>query len=181
MKDSIRLFVAAVLPESLKDKLYSQLAAFEHPDIRFVPKQNLHLTLYFIGNAATAELESIKEKIKETASHYPPFMLRYRQTEPGPDAKKPRLVWARFEPHDTFKQLSRELTQQLSGEKPSKEKPIPHVTMARFRKDKPKPKDLPVITPEQELELQVNGIALWQSELATPHPIYTILKVYPLA
>ena len=180
MKDNIRLFVAAILPESLKDKLQEQLSAFEHPHTRFVPRQNLHLTLYFIGNLPSSQLESIKRKIRETATRYQPFTLRFAQTEAGPDRKKPRLVWARFEQHDTFEKLSQELTEQLCEEEPSKKKATPHVTLARFRKDKPAPKDLPVVRSEQELELHVNGIALWQSELGSPHPTYSVLEAYQL-
>lgn len=180
MKDSIRLFVAAILPESLKHKLQQQLMAFEHPHVRFIPLQNLHLTLYFIGNVPTQQLESIKLILKETARHYQPFTLHFAQTEPGPKPRNPRLVWARFEPDATFEQLSRELTEQLSAETPSRQKAVPHITLARFRKDKPAPNDLPVVSSEHPLDLHVNGIALWQSELASPHPVYTVLDAYPL-
>lgn len=180
MKDSIRLFVAAVLPEALKDKLQEQLSEFEHPHVRFVPRQNLHLTLYFIGNVSPSQLENIQKTIKKTARRYQPFTLRFAQTEPGPNSRKPRLVWARFKQDDTFEKLSKELTEQLCEEEPSKQKAIPHITLARFRKDKPAPKDLPIVTSEQPLELHVAGVALWQSELASPHPVYSILDVYPL-
>ena len=180
MKDTIRLFIAAILPEPLKDKLQQQLSDFEHPAIRFVPHQNLHLTLYFIGNVPYSQLRSIRDTIRETAIRYQPFTLRFAQTEAGPNPRNPRLVWARFEPDTTFENLSRELTEKLSPTPPTDKKPIPHITLARFRKDKPAPKDLPVITTVQPMELHVNGIALWQSELASPHPVYSVLDAYPL-
>ncbi|GAB3193756.1 2'-5' RNA ligase [Pontibacter aydingkolensis] len=180
MKDTIRLFVAAILPETLKDKLQEQLILFEHPHVRFVPRQNLHLTLYFIGNVPLSQLETIKQTIKETARRHLPFTLHFAQTEPGPKARNPRLVWARFEADNTYLELSRELAKKLSGAEPANQKVIPHITLARFRKDKPAPKDLPIVTSPHALELQIDGIALWQSELASPHPVYTVLDAYPL-
>ena len=180
MKDTIRLFVAAILPEALKDTLQQQLTGFEHPNIRFIPRQNLHLTLYFIGNVPLQNLENIKQSIKQTAQQHQPFTLHFAQTEPGPNLRKPRLVWARFEPSTAFEALSRELTTILSENPATKQKPIPHVTLARFRKDKPTPENLPLVTSAQPLELHVNGIALWQSELASPHPVYTVMHAYPL-
>ncbi|MBC5993456.1 RNA 2',3'-cyclic phosphodiesterase [Pontibacter cellulosilyticus] len=180
MKDNIRLFIAAILPESLKDTLQEQLTVFEHPHIRVIPKQNLHLTLYFIGNVPHSQLESIRQTIQDVARQHQPFTLTFAQTEPGPTQRKPRLVWARFEQDPVFENLSQQLTEKLSEEAAPAKKPIPHVTLARFRKDKPAPKDLPDFASQLPLELHVNVIALFQSELGTPHPIYSVLDAYPL-
>ena len=180
MNTGIRLFVAAILPEPLKELLHEQLKIFEHPNIRLLPPQNLHLTLFFIGNVPLSELDSIKSIICTIAKQHQPFTLRFAQTEPGPHARKPRLVWARFDPHPIFEKLNIELSEQLSQQPSSIKKPLPHITLARFRKDKPAPKDLPAVKSESPIELTVNAISLWQSELASPHPTYKVLDSYPL-
>ena len=180
MKDSIRLFVAATLPEMLKQELQEQLQPLQQPAIRFVPRQNLHLTLFFIGNVALEQVAALKQDIREIAERHQPFTLRFERTEPGPKPKQPRLVWARFAEHDAFTALSHDLAQALAEAPPKQQKAIPHVTLARFRKDKPLPGNLPVATAERPLSLAVQKIALWQSELASPHPIYTVVETYPL-
>lgn len=180
MKDSIRLFVAATLPKSLIEKLQDQLIHFQHPHLRMLPESNLHLTFYFIGNVPIQDLPTIKHAIESIAQKYTPFTLTFMQTEAGPNPKKPRLIWARFLPDDQFTQLSIELTQQLSDKKQPTKPPIPHITLARYRKDKPVPKGLPSITSDEMLQLPVKTISLWQSELASPHPVYTVLQTYPL-
>ncbi|PRY16534.1 2'-5' RNA ligase [Pontibacter ummariensis] len=180
MKDTIRLFTAAVLPQDLKTELQGQLLQFQDPAIRLVPAQNLHLTLYFIGNAPVQQLSGIKHKIQQVVRQHAPFTLTFERTEPGPKPAHPRLVWARFAPHPQFEALSHDLTQALAEQPPAKQKAIPHVTLARFRKDKPAPKGLPTLNSEKPLLLPVSEIALWQSELAAPHPIYTVLESYPL-
>ncbi|WP_439880011.1 RNA 2',3'-cyclic phosphodiesterase [Pontibacter sp. MBLB2868] len=180
MKDSIRLFVAATLPDLLIEKLEEQLQQFKHSNIRFMPVQNLHLTLYFIGNVPAEQLPAIKRTLQEVARHHQPFILSYAQTEPGPNSRKPRLIWARFATHKAFEALSQELTDTLAEKPTQPVKAIPHITLARFRKDKPAPPNLPAVSFPEPVHLQINAISLWQSELASPHPVYTVLETYAL-
>jgi 2'-5' RNA ligase len=180
MKDTIRLFAAAILPPDLKAELQELTEAYKEFPVRLLPQQNLHLTLYFIGNVPLDQLSFIKETIRTTAQQQPPFILDLACLEAGPNLKSPRLIWARFANHTCYDELSKALTQALSPEPPKKLQPIPHITLARFRKEPNAPKHLPVLTPDKKLQLEVNEVALWHSELASPHPIYTILETYPL-
>ena len=180
MKDTIRLFVAASLPVALKQQLQDQLHHFRDPAIRFVPEQNLHLTLYFIGNVPAQQLAVIKDSIREVAQRHQPFTLDFACTEPGPKPRHPRLVWARLKEHEAFAALSHDLTEALAPAPPKQQKAIPHVTLARFRKDRPVPEGLPTITPQEPLQLEVREVALWQSELASPHPVYTVVETFGL-
>ncbi|MCX2740026.1 RNA 2',3'-cyclic phosphodiesterase [Pontibacter anaerobius] len=180
MKESIRLFVAAALPPALLSKLQDQLQHFEHPTLRMLPPQNLHLTLYFIGNVPHQELPGIKARVARVAQQHQPFTLQFERTEPGPKPKSPRLVWARFAPHPAFESLSRHLTEELAEQPPEKHKAIPHITLARYRKDAKPPKQLPYPEAEEPLELPVQEVALWQSVLGSPHPTYKVLERYPL-
>ncbi|WP_242916623.1 RNA 2',3'-cyclic phosphodiesterase [Pontibacter liquoris] len=181
MNDSIRLFVAAPIPEKLKAELGELLQAFEHPAIRFMPPQNLHLTLYFIGNVPPQELPRIQEQLQTAAHQYASFTLQLDALELGPKPHAPRLVWARFAPNPVFEALSRHLVQALAPEPAQPLKTIPHITLARFRKDAPKPAGLPPVHSPTPLQLPVSSFSLWQSELASPHPIYRVLQNYPLS
>ncbi|GHA77103.1 RNA 2',3'-cyclic phosphodiesterase [Pontibacter akesuensis] len=181
MKDTIRLFVAAILPPDVQNTLQQHLQPYTHPAIRFLPVQNLHLTLFFIGNVPQEQLTSITHRVQEVAQRHQPFILDLEQLEPGPNRRQPRLLWARFAANPTFEALSYELSAALAQQPAKKLKPIPHVTLARFKKDKPVPADLPVVELDAPLQLPVPEIALWQSELASPHPVYSVLKHFPLS
>lgn len=176
----MRLFVAATLPETLKQELQGQLQVYDHPAIRPVPLQNLHLTLFFLGNVPVQQLEAIQQAIRAVTQQHQPFRLDFECTEPGPKPKHPRLIWARFAALPAFEALSYGLTVALADEPPKKQKAVPHVTVARFRKDMPVPENLFTITAKEPLQLHVSDIALWQSELASPHPVYSVLETYPL-
>lgn len=181
MSNTTRLFIAAALPEELKQFLAEQASQYQDEAIRPVPEANLHLTLYFIGNVPSEQLTSIKQVTEHIARQFGPFELQLEGIEPGPKPRSPRLIWARFGYSEPFEQLSLSLTLALSPTPPNDRKSVPHVTLARFRKDRPAPRHLQVITPEQPTSLQVKEIAVWHSELASPHPRYSILESYPLS
>ncbi|PVY43059.1 RNA 2',3'-cyclic phosphodiesterase [Pontibacter virosus] len=180
MGHSTRLFIAAPLPEALKQFFTEQANRYKSEAIRQVPTENLHLTLYFIGNVPASRLPAIQDVTAHMARQFAPFDLHLAAIEPGPKPRSPRLIWARFNNHDAFAQLSRSLTQALSEEPPLNREPKPHVTLARFRKDHPVPHHLESFNPDASITLQVNEIAVWHSELGSPHPRYSILQRYPL-
>ena len=181
MDKTTRLFIAAPLPEELKHYLAAQAGRYKDEAIRIVPADNLHLTLFFIGNVPEAQLERIKQVTEHIAGQFSTFDLQLVAIEPGPKPRSPRLIWARFEGSKAFEQLSQSLTQALATEPTESRKPIPHITLARFRKDRPAPRDLEALPPEQPVTLPVREVAVWHSELASPHPRYSILYRFPLA
>lgn len=180
MGQTTRLFIAAPIPDALQQYLTEQANRYRSDAIRQVPTENLHLTLYFIGNVPASQLAAIQDVTAHIAKQFAPFDLHLEAIEPGPKPRSPRLIWARFKSHDAFAQLSRSLTQALSEEPPLNREPKPHVTLARFRKDHPAPHTLESFSPDEPITLQVDEIAVWHSELGSPHPRYSILQRYPL-
>ncbi|SIT93848.1 RNA 2',3'-cyclic phosphodiesterase [Pontibacter indicus] len=180
MGQTTRLFIAAPLPDGLKQFFTEQASRYKSDAIRQVPTENLHLTLYFIGNVPASQLPAIEDVTAHMAQQFAPFTLYLEAIEPGPKPRSPRLIWARFKNQPDFAQLSRSLTQALSDEPSLNREPKPHVTLARFRKDRPVPHDLETHYPDAPITLQVNEIAVWHSELGSPHPRYCILQRYPL-
>jgi RNA 2',3'-cyclic 3'-phosphodiesterase len=181
MPHMTRLFIAAPIPDELKLYLSTQASRYQDEAIRTVPESNLHLTLFFIGNVPVEKLISIREVTEHIARQFAPFDLDLQAIEPGPKPRSPRLIWARFAESEPFTQLSRSLTQALSDQSPIDRAAIPHITLARFRKDRPAPRGLETITPETPVVLPVREIAVWHSELASPHPRYSIMHQYQLS
>ena len=177
---SIRLFVAAALPEWIKDAFEGLYSSYRHEAVRFVPRENLHLTLHFIGNYPEAQMPVLDEKLQRLAKQFPSFRLRLQEVAPGPSLRNPRLIWARFSLDQVFEEISLALEREIGNSSNSHPHPIPHVTLARFRKEQPKPKDLPVEKNLEVPEVEINTFALWQSHLGQPHPQYVALKTYTL-
>lgn len=176
----MRLFVAVPLPQALLEALRPYRQVYQHPNIRFVPEENLHLTLYFLGEFPDQDLPGLHQRLAEVAAAQGPFTLRFRETAPGPRAGSPRLIWTRFEEHPAFAALSTKLCQALDAAPGSYGKFIPHITIARLRKDRGKLPDLPVLREPVLPDLAVNAFALWQSKLQHPHPVYSTLADFSL-
>ena len=180
MDDSLRLFVAASLTDELGPFLKEQLRPFLDDTLRVVPLQNMHLTLFFIGNVPASNLDQIRKLVKEVAQNVKPFVLELQSVEQGPKPTSPRLIWAKFGEHPEFATLSKQLAHALAPAEPNKLKPIPHITLGRYRKNIGRPILKPAITPENPVTLPVNAIGIWKSDLASPHPVYSILESYLL-
>jgi RNA 2',3'-cyclic 3'-phosphodiesterase len=181
MKDEIRLFVAITLPEDIKLFVQEQAKKLSDPGIRLIPEQNLHITLFFIGNTQLANLVIIRNILKKVSKEHMPFKLQYLCTEPGPNPRSPRLIWFRFQQHVQFEKLSRSLASSLSPNMFPKQKPIPHITLARYKKEATSSPVVPIYPEDSSIRMQVDSFSLWQSELANPHPVYTILETYNLS
>lgn len=180
MDDTIRLFIAASLTDELGPYLKELLRPLVDDTMRPIPLQNLHLTLFFIGNVPTTKLDTIRHKVKEVAQQCEPFTLQLAAVEQGPKPKSPRLIWARFDEHPEFAKLSTKLASALAPSEPNKLKPTPHITMARYRKNIGQPVSKAPVLPESSITLPVNAIGIWKSDLAAPHPVYSILESYLL-
>ncbi|AMM52319.1 hypothetical protein TH61_15555 [Rufibacter sp. DG15C] len=180
MEDTLRLFVAVPLPQTLKDYLVQARGVYDVPGVRAVPEENLHLTLFFIGNVPASQQTFILEELKRISEVNDPFTLILEQLEPGPKPKSPRLVWVRFQENEAFTNISRALTQALAATPPKQEKFIPHITVCRLKKDARPAKNLPIYKPEREIAFPVQSFALWKSTLGSPHPIYTVVQEFAL-
>jgi 2'-5' RNA ligase len=176
----MRLFIAVPLPEKLKVALREFQPYFPGNGIRFIPEENLHLTLHFTGDTPAEKLPELLHKLTAVSARNTGFTLTFQETAPGPKLNFPRLIWTRFQEHPAFDQLGTELCRVTEAAPGAFGKFIPHITLARFRKDLPKPQALPVIREANIPDLQVHSFALWQSELRSPHPVYSILQEFPL-
>jgi 2'-5' RNA ligase len=176
----MRLFVAIPLPETHKTALRPYQQIYRNKIIRFIPEENLHLTVHFIGEINEEALPGLKEKLARASAAHPPFTLVFQETAPGPKPGSPRLIWTRFEEHPVFSALSTTICQELEAAPGAYGKFIPHITIARFRKDRGKVPGLPILRDPDIPDLEASGFALWQSQLQSPHPVYSILADFPL-
>ena len=84
-RERLRLFVALLLPEEALARLVrwqkGELAAAK--DVRIVPRENMHVTLAFLGSTPASELDGIADAVRASAGESGPTVfepLRYRET-----------------------------------------------------------------------------------------------------
>ena len=129
--DRLRLFCALRLPEPTVDELVSWQE--EHlPHGRIVSRENLHITLAFLGSRPADELEAIAQELRAAARAAARPQLRaerYRETR-----SVGMLVLADDGGHASA--LAADLharLEQLGVYEPEQRPWLPHVTVLRFR------------------------------------------------
>ena len=155
---SIRLFCALTLSHETLDGLVAWQATLPGGGYRAVPRENLHVTLAFLGSRPVAEVDLIGGELAAAAAAARPIELResrYRETR-----SVGMLV---FEDGDgAAGDLARDLhgrLQRLGVYEPEARRWLPHVTVVRFRQRpglQPEPPHLgPIVTSEAAVYMSV--------------------------
>ena len=132
-RERLRLFVALLLPDAAVSSLVEwQQSELVRPAVRVVPPANLHVTLAFIGERPTAELEAITGAVRAAAGELSKPLLeavRYRETRSvgmivlsDEDGRAGHLASRVFDVLESLGVYEREHREWL-----------PHVTVARYR------------------------------------------------
>ncbi len=131
-----RLFVAIPLP----GKIRRQLAGLAHglPGARWVPEEQFHLTLRFIGEVDGAMFRDITAALATVRA--PAFSLKVKGVGCFGGRKGARVLWAGVEADDTLYLLQRRIESVLAhtGVEPERRRFSPHITLARFRTPPPR-------------------------------------------
>ncbi|MEW6727512.1 MAG: RNA 2',3'-cyclic phosphodiesterase [Bacillota bacterium] len=93
MGETMRLFWAVNLPETLKSRLgglQKELARF-CPGVKWVEQENLHLTVKFLGEVQDVLVPDITLKVRESLAGLEPFELLLQGT--GTFGRPPRVIW----------------------------------------------------------------------------------------
>ena len=96
ISETFRAFIAIDLPESVKSFLSEAQEALKSYGFRvkWVRPQNIHLTLKFLGDTATADINKIAEAMMLAARGCPAMSLAARGIGFFPHVRRPRVIWA---------------------------------------------------------------------------------------
>jgi len=154
-------------------ELESINAEFACP-VRFVNKENLHLTWKFFGDTDPDRVLGILDNVEKITSKIKEISINFNRFEIWPNAKFPRLLVLAGD--DT----NGEATKLYNAFNPGKFKP--HITIARF-KTRQRLKS-PVIMPERlifkEKTINFKEIVLLSSTLSPKGSIYEKIKTFTI-
>jgi RNA 2',3'-cyclic 3'-phosphodiesterase len=177
----LRLFAAVEIPEDIRDALAEAVLPVRErfPKARWVPIQNQHVTVKFLGSTYPRLVEWVTGSISTVAGRHAPFPTRVEGLGAFPSGRKARVLWAGLEDGDGgLERLAAALDEALAREfAPEKRAFTPHLTVARF--DPPAPLDPLEVAFESE-PFEINRIVLFRSHLRRPAPLYEPLGIFPL-
>jgi RNA 2',3'-cyclic 3'-phosphodiesterase len=179
----LRLFVALEIPDLAKDVAEEAFDPWrvEFPKARWVPRENMHVTLKFLGRTWPRLVDWVPERIGEAAAEFEPFETRLLGVGSFPSAKRGRAIWAGFEDDEhRSTDLAGAIDASLEDEFEPEKRPFhAHLTMARSDP----PLKLPASYTSTELvsgSWIVDHVTLFQSHLGRPAPRYEPLERFSL-
>jgi len=149
--------------------------------IKWVEKDNLHLTLVFLGSIDHQKVKKVAEIAQQVAEEWPTFKLKIKKLGIFPRPQKPRLLWVGLEDNHHLFGLQKKLVQNLKkvGFLIEEREFIAHLTLGRLKKKVPlaELKKLTSQFGQVELgEFEVQAIEVTESILTSQGPLYKILK-----
>lgn len=185
----MRLFVALDIPEAVRQNLAAMRRDFPAiaSQLRWVPPQNFHVTLKFIGSVPPEKLPPIIEALRRV-SLVDRVQLRIRGVGWLVNAKTGVMLFAFVQDSKPLTALATAIDQQLErlGFTPEHRTFMPHLTLVRASRDLPanfqtalrelaeqhKQYDFGSVTPEE--------FHLMESKTLPAGPIYSKIQSFPL-
>ena len=166
----MRLFIALLFPQNTVEELASCRDALHNEALSgsFVPMDNLHLTMEFLGECSSKEYALIKEAMDSLS--FESFSIKMDRlgffSRPDGD-----IWWVGIEKNKALENLHSQLSQELEkrGFKLEKKRFKPHITLARR-----------VITNTKDgrmdcIRTDIDSVSLMLSERGNGRMIYTEL------
>ena len=183
MEKRHRIFVAINLPGDIKKELSSYSEKWKDLPAKWTAKDNLHITLEFLGALTDEEIGEVCVIVKEIAERHESFSLNLNQILYGPPNKiPPKMIWAEGEKSKELTLLRQDLENSLTEKikfVPENRAFAPHITLARISAWEWRgiePEERPEINEMLDLAFTVESIEVMESEMRRDGPIYTVLE-----
>jgi len=189
----LRAFIAIELPAHVCDAIQKQTARLRqtlgNDLIRWIPTQNMHLTLKFLGDTATSHLEFLKQLLAREADAHPQFDFQLGGLGAFPTLKRPRLLWIGIHAPADLASLQRSIEAGTSrlGYELEERAFSPHLSIGRVRQNVSPPDLQKIRTALDTIQLgnigiaRVDSVHLFKSDLQPGGSIYTKLFSAPLS
>ena len=179
---ALRLFVAFDVPRPVRDATEAAVAPWRarFPRAKWVPEQNQHVTLKFLGATWPRLVPWVRETVAAVALEHAPVPTRVLGLGAFPNAGRARVLWVRLDDREgRLTRIAASLDEAFSREfAPEKRGFTPHLTVARF---------VPPVELEglEDMELisdpfEIDRIVLYRSHLRRPAPVYEVLGAFAL-
>ena len=181
-----RIFIAINLPEDIKKELVSCQEKWQDLPVRRTKKDNLHITLVFIGQVEDSQILEIGKTAKDVIINHHGFSINLHNICYGPPGiMPPKMVWAMGEKNKELSEIKKDLeTALLNSENSGFNNPenrdfSPHITLGRIKQwewRRVEPEERPEINKDIFLDFEVNSIDIMESRLRRGGSEYIILE-----
>jgi 2'-5' RNA ligase len=179
-----RLFVAAEIPDEVRERLHLDLVQLRErvARARWVPPANWHVTLKFLGPVWPRLVEDVRRSVAEVAGSASGLVTRVTGAGAFPSERRARVIWAGLEdPKGGLAALAVALDGALAGiVKPEERGFSAHLTVARLREPENVAEALGGLGTVSSESFPVDRLVLYRSHLRRPAPVYEPVEAFPL-
>jgi 2'-5' RNA ligase len=163
---NLRLFVAIHPPTDVVSAMLGSLDDLKLPPHRLTPREQVHMTLQFIGDTPSSALDATIESVQRAAAGLTAFQLAPRKLITLPERGPARLIAVETDSPSALMELHRRLATRLAQNvKPrDRERFLPHLTICRFRSPA---RGVKIDQSCDAQSFDVNRIALMRSTLSS--------------
>ncbi len=180
--DKVRTFVAITLPADVREELADLRNRLDSPGLaaKWVSRENIHLTLKFLGSVDADRLVEIEEALKRAVQEHSSFRLVLGGVGSFPSPLRPRVIWAGVvEGREELRAIARAVEDELAHIGFPKERKgfSAHVTLARVKREKKRGELAEAMseTDYRSRSIEVSRVEMMRSQLRPQGPIYTLL------
>ena len=182
---TLRVFVGVPVGAAVAERISAVRNEFGGEAVRWVPAENLHLTLKFLGDVEEAQVVSIRSALREALAGTAGFGVTARGLGVFPDARRPRVLWIGLAAPE-LAQVAGQVDRALEplGVERAATRFRPHATIGRWRRPEP-----PGVSLREELtrwrdrefgEFRMDAVTLFRSTLRPAGATYSPLEVFRL-
>ncbi len=146
----VRAFIAVDLPTDLQDRLAQVTSELQElmgdVPVRWVPAENMHLTLKFLGDVSSNNMDVLHDIIKGETSDRESMVISLGGLGAYPKPRRPRVIWVGVEAPGELIALQRGIDKQTGrvGYARDRRPFAPHITLGRVSRNAV-PKDVRII------------------------------------
>ena len=137
MKAVFRAFIAIDLTEDIILRIRETSSGLQERmgelPVRWIPAENVHLTLKFLGDVSATNVERLAEIIRRVALAHECFEISVGSLGVFPNARRPRVIWLGVEAPQALYSIQRGVDQETSrlGYETKEQDFSPHLTFGR--------------------------------------------------
>lgn len=182
---TLRAFVGVPVDAAVAARMCAVRDGIAVGTVRWIPAENLHLTLKFLGDVEEARVSSIRAAVRDALTDNTRFFVTARGLGVFPDSRRPRVLWVGL--------ASPELA-RLAGQVERALEPLgferaaapfrPHVTIGRWRRPESRGDrlrgELARWRDHEFGEFRIDAATLFRSTLRPEGAVYDPLEIFPL-